>query len=133
MFRAKFEDDFARVWVNTGMNGQSLEHKESLASARRNLENNIKDERLRQILWPEFNLWCRRVTFHDKFYPALAQPNCELVQEKILRIESNGIRTNEQNSRDKELDPKVPEKFREFDVIICEFDTRLPFDLYIRS
>ncbi|KAI9032962.1 hypothetical protein DFJ74DRAFT_726035 [Hyaloraphidium curvatum] len=117
-FRAKFEYTFAKNWHDTAFREGSDEYKKTVESARRNLETNIKDPKLREILWPTFHPWCRRVLFHDQFYPALNRPNVELVQERIVRIEKDGIVTALQDPRDPVPDEKAELKKREFDVII---------------
>jgi hypothetical protein len=63
---------------------------------------------------------CRRVLFHSEFYPAFSRPNCELVQQRVVRIEKDGIVTADQNARDKVIDPNAKEIKREHDVIVCE-------------
>ncbi|KAJ3335502.1 Autophagy protein 7, partial [Gonapodya sp. JEL0774] len=117
-FRADFEEKFFKVWINTACINGSEEQKFTIADAKSNLYDSIKDERLREILWPDYMPWGRRVTFHDEFYPSLVQPNVEVVQDRIVRINENGIVTAAQNSRDLVPDPTAPETQRDYDIII---------------
>lgn len=118
LWKAKFEYDFAHRWVFGALEDGSPDQQWCIDDARHNLESNIKDERLRKILWPDFPLWCRRTVYHDDFYPSLTRPNVELVQERIVRIEEDGIRSALQDPRDKVIDPSAPEVKREFDIIV---------------
>lgn len=141
MYRAQFEQDFAEKWFQAGFQRESAGYKHYMESARRNLQV-LKDEKLREIMWPEvgfqglgrsrplqpecsprlsnpqFDLWCRRVLFHNEFYPAINMPHVELIQERIVRIEKDGIVTADQNSRDKVIDPNAKEIKREYDIIV---------------
>ncbi|KXS11325.1 FAD/NAD(P)-binding domain-containing protein [Gonapodya prolifera JEL478] len=117
-FRTEFEEKFFKVWINAAFVDGSPEQKFILEDSKANLYENIKDERLREILWPEFMPWGRRVTFHDKFYKSLTEPNVELVQDRIICINENGVLTALQNARDVVHDEKAPKLQRDFDVII---------------
>lgn len=61
--------------------------------ARANLEGQVSDPVLREKLWPDYPLGCKRVLLSDDFYPAMTRPNVELVTERIARIEPAGVRT----------------------------------------
>jgi cation diffusion facilitator CzcD-associated flavoprotein CzcO len=121
LYRAQFEQDFAQAWYEAGFKRDSEGYRRYIESARRNLESNIKDESLRRTLWPDFQLWCRRLLFHSDFYPSIARENVELVQQRIVRIEKDGIVTADQDSRDKVIDPNAKELKREHDVIVCKY------------
>ncbi|KXS11053.1 FAD/NAD(P)-binding domain-containing protein, partial [Gonapodya prolifera JEL478] len=117
-FRADFEERFFKVWLNAAFVEGSAEQKYVLEDSKANLCESIPDEKLREILWPDFKPWSRRVTFHDDFYPALVKPNVELVQDRIVRINESGVVTAAQNARDLVPDPNAPETQRDFDIII---------------
>ena len=56
----------------------------------------------------------------DEFYPALNRDNVHLVQETILRVDSDALISNTNNPivPKEEQDPNAPEVRREFDIII---------------
>ena len=55
----------------------------------------IKDPTLREKLKPDYRVGCKRLIANTTFYPAIQQPNAELVTESIERIEPEGIRTKD--------------------------------------
>jgi cation diffusion facilitator CzcD-associated flavoprotein CzcO len=63
------------------------------AAARAQLEMQVADPVLRERLWPDYPIGCKRIIISDDFYPALVRPNVELVTHAIARIEPSGIRT----------------------------------------
>jgi cation diffusion facilitator CzcD-associated flavoprotein CzcO len=60
---------------------------------RHQLERQVPDPELRARLTPDYQLGCKRALPSNDFYPALCQPNVELVTEPIARIEPEGILT----------------------------------------
>jgi cation diffusion facilitator CzcD-associated flavoprotein CzcO len=60
---------------------------------RRHLAAQVADPELREKLAPEYQLGCKRMLPSNDFYPALAQPNVDLITEPIDRIELEGIVT----------------------------------------
>ncbi|MBA3746596.1 MAG: NAD(P)/FAD-dependent oxidoreductase [Solirubrobacterales bacterium] len=59
--------------------------------ARMHLRRHVRDEHLRRKLQPQFRLGCKRVLLSNEFYPALTQPNVELVTERIAGVEGREI------------------------------------------
>lgn len=53
----------------------------------------IRDARLRDKLTPDYRMGCKRVVVTDDFHPALAQPNVDVVTEKIVEIIPTGVLT----------------------------------------
>jgi cation diffusion facilitator CzcD-associated flavoprotein CzcO len=81
------------------------EQAEPVAEAcRANLET-IRDPELRAKLTPDYEVGCKRLVMSEKFYDAVQDPSCELVTDRIERIEPTGIRT-------------ADGKLREVDVLI---------------
>ncbi|KXS15500.1 FAD/NAD(P)-binding domain-containing protein [Gonapodya prolifera JEL478] len=118
-FKTAFQRDFSKGWQETAFGEVDGDvAKRSLEEARRNLEDNVDDPQMREWLWPDFPLWCRRVCFHDDFYPALAKPNVTLMQDRIVEVNEHGVVTARQNARDKVIDPTAPHTPHSFDVII---------------
>jgi cation diffusion facilitator CzcD-associated flavoprotein CzcO len=58
-----------------------------------NLENSIIDPVLREQLRPDYKVGCKRLIMSDGFYRAIAQPNAELVTQRIEQVEPDGVRT----------------------------------------
>jgi cation diffusion facilitator CzcD-associated flavoprotein CzcO len=63
------------------------------AIARKHLERQVSDPVLRDKLTPRYRIGCKRITMSDTYYPALAQPNAEVVTEKIAEVRPDSIAT----------------------------------------
>lgn len=63
--------------------------------AREMLDTQVPDPVLREKLWPDYPLGCKRVMVADDYYPALVRDNVDLVTEGIEQIEPEGIRTKD--------------------------------------
>ncbi|GAC1358474.1 MAG: NAD(P)/FAD-dependent oxidoreductase [Ktedonobacteraceae bacterium] len=74
--------------------------------ALQHLAAQVPDTVLRAKLTPHYTLGCKRVLLSDDFYPALAQPNVEVVTERIREVRANSILTEDGIER-------------EVDTIIC--------------
>ncbi len=61
--------------------------------ARRHMERQVPDADLRARLTPAYELGCKRVLISSDYYPALCQPNVELVTDRITRVTRRGIET----------------------------------------
>ena len=61
--------------------------------AREMLDTQVPDPVLREKLWPDYPLGCKRVLVADDYYPTLMRDNVELVTERITQVEEQGIRT----------------------------------------
>lgn len=70
--------------------------------ALRHLERQVADPALREKLTPPYRMGCKRVLISDTYYPALQQPNVELVTDAIAEITPRGIRTAD--GAERELD-----------------------------
>ncbi|MBF6520277.1 flavin-containing monooxygenase [Nocardia farcinica] len=55
----------------------------------------VRDPALRRKLTPDYVIGCKRAIFSDAYYPALTQPNVEVVTAGIDRIEPDGIVTTD--------------------------------------
>ena len=62
--------------------------------ARQHLEKQVPDPNLRAKLTPDYSLGCKRILLSDDFYPALTQPNVQLVTEHLEEIRSDSIVTS---------------------------------------
>ena len=63
------------------------------AIARHESKKSIKDPMLREKVTPRDEIGCKRVMLTDDWYPALGQPNVELVTERIAEVSATGVRT----------------------------------------
>jgi cation diffusion facilitator CzcD-associated flavoprotein CzcO len=68
--------------------------------ARRHLHDQVHDPALRGKLTPSYTLGCKRITLSDVYYPALTQPNVEVVTEPIEQVTATGIRTADRIERE---------------------------------
>lgn len=60
-----------------------------------NMHRHIPNPELRSKLTPSYPMGCKRVQIEDDYYPALHQPNVELVTQPIDCITPTGIRTSD--------------------------------------
>ncbi len=59
-------------------------------NARRHLERIITDPQLQARLTPSYPAGCKRLLFHNRYYPALLRDNVRLETEAIARIDEEG-------------------------------------------
>ncbi len=57
------------------------------------MRSQVKDERLRGKIWPDYTFGCKRVLFSSQYLPSLQRPNVELVTDAIERVTPAGIVT----------------------------------------
>jgi len=55
----------------------------------------VADPVLNAKLTPDYTMGCKRILISNSFYPAMVQPNVDLITEGIRNIEANGIRTQD--------------------------------------
>ena len=92
--------------------------------ARRYLLHQIPDPVLRAKLTPNYTMGCKRVLLSDDFYPALTQPNVEVITDSIREVRAHSIVTADGRAH-------------EVDAILCATgfhvtDTRLPHFIHGR-
>jgi cation diffusion facilitator CzcD-associated flavoprotein CzcO len=61
------------------------------AIASRHLANQVADPALRKKLTPDFEVGCKRILLSNEYYPALQQPNVELVTEAVVEVRPKGL------------------------------------------
>ena len=61
--------------------------------ARAHLAKQVADPQLRAKLTPGYAIGCKRILMSNEYFPALQQPNVELVTEGIAELRPNGIVT----------------------------------------
>ncbi len=97
--------------------------KINLRMAQGHLEKQISDPVLKAKLTPQYTIGCKRILVSDDFYPALTQPNVDLVTDSIREVRAHSI---------------VTEDGREYEVdaIICATGfatTKMQFPQHIRG
>ena len=65
------------------------------AVARRHLHAQVSDPQLRERLTPHYRLGCKRLLISNDFYPALTQPNAELVTERLVEVREHSVVTDD--------------------------------------
>ncbi len=63
------------------------------AQARKHLRSQVPDPQLRAKLTPKFRLGCKRVLLSNDYYPALTQPNADVVTDRITEVVPEGVVT----------------------------------------
>lgn len=56
-----------------------------------NLKFSIKDKELRKKLTPDFIIGCKRILQSNNWYPALAQPNVEVIASGLSEVQGNTL------------------------------------------
>ncbi|MCK0538389.1 flavin-containing monooxygenase [Alcanivorax quisquiliarum] len=64
------------------------------------IRRQVKDATLRERVTPDYTIGCRRILISNDWYPALQQPNVELVTEGIREIRANSIVTADGQERE---------------------------------
>jgi cation diffusion facilitator CzcD-associated flavoprotein CzcO len=68
--------------------------------ARKHLYDQVADPELRRKLTPDYTIGCKRILISDDYYPALAQPNVEVVTEGIREIRPRSVVTADGTERE---------------------------------
>jgi cation diffusion facilitator CzcD-associated flavoprotein CzcO len=63
--------------------------------SQRHMQKQVPPGELRDKLTPNYRMGCKRVLISDAYYPALQQPNVELVTGSIAEITPKGVRTSD--------------------------------------
>jgi cation diffusion facilitator CzcD-associated flavoprotein CzcO len=66
----------------------------------RHLTRAISDPALRAKLMPDYPMGCKRILISNDYYPALARPNVEVVNDEIERIDERAIITRDGRARE---------------------------------
>ena len=68
--------------------------------AKTHIRRQIKDPVLREKVTPDYEFGCKRILLSNNYYPALAQPNVEVVTDGIQEITETGIVTADGTHRE---------------------------------
>jgi cyclohexanone monooxygenase len=69
------------------------------------LHKQVRDRELRKKLTPDYTIGCKRILISNEFYPALDQPNADVVTSPIQEIRERSIVT--QDGTEREVDTIV--------------------------
>jgi cation diffusion facilitator CzcD-associated flavoprotein CzcO/thiol-disulfide isomerase/thioredoxin len=86
-------------WGRRGFDEGTLARKGMLKTAAAHRRRQLSDPALREKLTPAYPLGCKRLIYSSDFYPAMSQPNVELVTDGIARITEGGIVTADGQER----------------------------------
>jgi cation diffusion facilitator CzcD-associated flavoprotein CzcO len=64
-----------------------------LTAFRLHLRRQVKDPELRRRLTPDYPVGCKRLLFSNDWYPALVQPNVDVVTDAVSEVTPTGVRT----------------------------------------
>ena len=59
--------------------------------AERHLRSQVEDPELRRKLTPDYTFGCKRALISNDFYPAVAEPNVELLTEGLAEVRGNTV------------------------------------------
>ncbi len=59
--------------------------------SRRHLHKAVKDPALRAALTPNFTMGCKRILVSDDYYPALAEPNVDVIPRAAVEVRPHGV------------------------------------------
>ena len=68
--------------------------------ARKHLERQVKDPKLREKLTPRYRMGCKRVLISDNYYPALQRRNVDVVTDRIAEVKPHSIVTADGSERE---------------------------------
>lgn len=71
----------------------------------KHLAAQVPDPELRAKLTPQYTMGCKRVLLSDDFYPALTQPNVEVITDRIREVRAHSIVT--EDDREYEVDALI--------------------------
>jgi cation diffusion facilitator CzcD-associated flavoprotein CzcO len=79
--------------LNKSLTGTAPMKKLMEAGWRLHLRRQVRDPRLRAKLRPDYPIGCKRLLFSNDWYPALVQPNLDVVTEAVVEVLPDGVRS----------------------------------------
>ena len=83
-----------------GFRGNRLWQKVMRTAATKHLHAQVKDPELRRKLTPRYAMGCKRILISNDWYPALAQPNVDVVTDGIAEVRARSIVTSDGTERE---------------------------------
>jgi cation diffusion facilitator CzcD-associated flavoprotein CzcO len=90
----------SREWLVIGLTRERRLMKPIEAIGRRHLRSQIKDPELRRKLTPSYSMGCKRILPTDEWYPALAQPNVEVVTGGVTEVRPHSVVAEDGSERE---------------------------------
>lgn len=85
----------AKRWINGVVDAQSKEMRELEEQCYHDFETYVTDPQLKEKLRPNYRPGCKRLVGSWDYYDAVKQPNVEVVNGVIDRVEKDGIRMSD--------------------------------------
>jgi cation diffusion facilitator CzcD-associated flavoprotein CzcO len=82
---------WARETFVIGFNNPKLMERFAGKIAKGHIARQIEDRELRRKVTPDYTIGCKRVLISDDYYPALAEPNVEVVTDGIKEVRAHSI------------------------------------------
>ncbi|MGO4256766.1 flavin-containing monooxygenase [Marmoricola sp. RAF53] len=79
--------------LNKSLTGTNPMKKLLEQAWRVHLRHQVKDPVLRAKLRPDYPIGCKRLLFSNDWYPAIVQPNVDVVTEPVVEVLPNGVRS----------------------------------------
>ena len=79
--------------LNQALAEQTAFTKAFVLAFRLHLRHQVKDPTLRARLLPDYPVGCKRLLFSNDWYPAISQPNVEVVTTDLGEVNPDGVRT----------------------------------------
>ncbi|MEO3870718.1 NAD(P)/FAD-dependent oxidoreductase [Nonomuraea sp. B12E4] len=97
-FRRNF-NKWGREVLAFMMSSPKIAEKTIKGMAIKNLQQHVKDPELRARLTPDYSVACKRLLFSNHWYPAITQPNVEVVTDGIREIKDGAVITEDGHAR----------------------------------
>jgi cation diffusion facilitator CzcD-associated flavoprotein CzcO len=88
-----------REWLVLGFTRNPKIMRLPQRAARRHLERQVEDGALRARLTPHYTVGCKRILLSDRWYPALTEPNVEVVTDGIAEVRPRSVVTTDGTER----------------------------------
>jgi cation diffusion facilitator CzcD-associated flavoprotein CzcO len=90
----------SREWIAAGMTRHKWMLRPLERLAQLHLRSQVKDPVLRRKLAPSYRIGCKRILASDDWYPALTQPNVEVIDKGITEVRKNSVVAADGTERD---------------------------------
>lgn len=92
------------IYLRREFFGLGFRHPELMGLYRelalRHMHQAIRDPDLRRLLTPDYTIGCKRILISNAYYPALAQPNVEVLNQPVLELKAHSIVAGDGSERE---------------------------------